>query len=75
MRPPHLRRFCALDDASHRLLARAGDRLGMSARACDRILKVARTIADLDGIEAVSAAQIAEAIQYRAMDRRLDQAA
>jgi len=64
-----IRKYCALDPASLGLLKNAMDRLNLSARAYDRILKVARTIADLDGAENVSTQHIAEAIQYRSLDR------
>ena len=65
----HLQEFCALEPASRRLLESAIDRLNLSARAYDRILKVARTIADLEGAEGLSSGYIAEAIQYRALDK------
>jgi len=65
----HMRRFCELDASSRRLLISAIERLGLSARAHDRILKVARTIADLAGCERVESAHVAEAVQYRALDR------
>ncbi len=71
MTPAHLRAHCALDEQGHKLLERVVDRLGMSARAYDRILKVARTIADLAGKEVLEPGHIAEAIQYRALDRQL----
>jgi magnesium chelatase family protein len=64
-----LRKLCALDAAGERTLEMAVRRMGLSARAHDRILKVARTIADLDGIECISAKHLAEAVQYRALDR------
>jgi magnesium chelatase family protein len=64
-----LRKLCALDDAGERTLELAVRRMGLSARAHDRILKVARTIADLAGEEAVSARHVAEAVQYRSLDR------
>jgi magnesium chelatase family protein len=64
-----MRRFCELDAASRRLLDAALSRLGLSARAYDRVLKVSRTIADLAGRESIEAAHVAEAVQYRALDR------
>ena len=64
-----LRGLCALDDAGERTLELAVRKMGLSARAHDRILKVARTIADLDGSERVTAKHLAEAVQYRSLDR------
>jgi magnesium chelatase family protein len=66
---PALRKLCALDDAGERTLEMAVRRLGLSARAHDRLLKVGRTIADLDGAETVTAKHLAESIQYRSLDR------
>ena len=65
-----IRKFCEPDAGGHRLLEVVTEKLGFSARAYTRILKVARTIADLEGIEAVKEQHIAEAIQYRSLDRK-----
>ena len=67
--PGQLRKLCALDEAGERTLEMAVQRMGLSARAHDRILKVARTVADLDSAERVSAKHLAEAVQYRSLDR------
>ncbi len=64
-----VREFCALDDPAERTLEMAVRRMGFSARAHDRILKVARTIADLDESAGVSAKHVAEGVQYRSLDR------
>jgi len=64
-----LRKLCALDAAGERTLEMAVRRMGLSARSHDRILKVARTVADLDDSEGVSAKHLAEAVQYRSLDR------
>lgn len=69
MGPRHIRRHCSLDDAGQSLLEKAMARLGLSARAYDRILKVARTIADLADDSTIQPRHLAEAIQYRALDR------
>jgi magnesium chelatase family protein len=69
LRGAALRRICGPDEQGRKLLADAVARLGLSARAHDKVLRVARTIADLEGREVVGAAQVAEAIQYRALDR------
>ena len=69
MTAPEVRRHCRLDAAGQGLLKAALTRLGLSARAHDRILKVARTIADLAGADAISAEHLAEAVQYRSLDR------
>jgi len=65
-----LRKYCILDKASHALLQNAIDKMGYSARVFDRILKVARTIADLEGLKDISPEHISEAIQYRTLDRK-----
>jgi magnesium chelatase family protein len=69
MQSSHLRNWCGLDDASRNLLENAIRKLGLSARASDRILKVARTIADLAGDDNLKTPHVAEAIQYRTIDR------
>ncbi|MBD2449099.1 YifB family Mg chelatase-like AAA ATPase [Nostoc sp. FACHB-152] len=71
MQSSHLQKWCKLDDGSRYLLEAAIKKLGLSARASDRILKVARTIADLAGEDALQAHHVAEAIQYRTIDRML----
>ncbi len=65
MTPSMVGRYCALDEAGDRLMKGAFDRLGLTGRSHDRILRMARTIADLEGAEDISAAHLAEAIQYR----------
>jgi magnesium chelatase family protein len=69
--PEGLRRHCALDAAGQALLDAAFERLALSARAVHRILKVARTLADLAGCDRLGAAHVAEAVQYRMLDRRV----
>ncbi len=69
MTPRTLRRFCKLDAESEKQMENAITRLGLSARAYDRILRVSRTIADLAGEEKILAGHVAEAIQYRTLDR------
>ncbi|EDM34571.1 magnesium chelatase, subunit ChlI [Pedobacter sp. BAL39] len=64
-----VRKVCKIDKQGQALIKKAMDKLGLSARAYDRILKVARTIADLAGAEAISSAHLAEAIHYRSLDR------
>ena len=66
-----LRRFCMLDEEGRTLLKTAMENLGLSARAHDRILRMARTIADLEGSEDVRPAHVVEAIGYRSLDRKL----
>jgi magnesium chelatase family protein len=64
-----IRKYGAISAECERLLESAVNRLGLSARAHDRILKVARTIADLEGAESIGSTHISEAIQYRSLDR------
>ena len=71
MTPRLLRKYCALDPAGMELLKEAVTNLNLSARAYDRILKVARTIADLAGAPRIQVNHLAEAVQYRALDRSL----
>lgn len=66
----HIKNHCVIDHASNNLLETAVDKLGLSARAYNRILKIARTIADLDGKDLIAAHHISEAIQYRSFDRK-----
>lgn len=68
MEPAMVGRYCKLDNAGERLLKNAFERLGLTARSHDRLLRVARTIADLDASEGIEAAHLAEAIQYRNTD-------
>jgi magnesium chelatase family protein len=65
----HIKKYCGIDDDSSALLESAIDKLGLSARAYNRILKISRTIADLEGVDDIRSDHIAEAIQYRTLDR------
>src|SRR5262245_42969065 len=71
MTTKELKAYCALDESTLELLKMAMDEMKLSARAYDRILKVARSIADLAGSERIAADHVSEAIQYRSLDRQL----
>jgi magnesium chelatase family protein len=66
-----IEKFCRLDSAGEMLLKQAITEFGLSARAHDKICKVARTIADLSGVEDIAPEHLAEAISYRKLDRKL----
>lgn len=70
MTPNQIRKYCVLNDQSKKLLKSAMDKMGLSARAYDRILKVARTIADLEDTKNIEVQHISEAVQYRNLDRK-----
>ena len=70
MNPKQIRKFCNMNTDSKELLKNALDKMGLSARAYDRILKVSRTIADLDGSEKIETNHVSEAVQYRSLDRK-----
>ena len=69
MNHKQIREFCRIDAGGQQLLRQALQRFGLSARAYSRILKLARTIADIEGIKSINSGHLAEAIQYRNMDR------
>jgi len=71
MTEKQIKTYCSIDEESHRLLEMAIEKLGLSARAINRILKVSRTIADLEDKKTIESAHVAEAIQYRSLDRSL----
>lgn len=71
MEARHIRKFCPIDAEGDKLLEMVTDRLGLSARSYARILKVARTIADLAGEDDIHQPHLAEAVQYRGLDRKL----
>lgn len=69
MTPRLIRKYCRIEIESETMLERAMNRLGLSARAYDRILKVSRTIADLEGTADIQSPHLAEAVHYRSLDR------
>lgn len=71
MSPKQVRQYCVLNEQCDKMLETAMTKLGLSARAYDRILKVARTIADLEGAKEIQPTHIMEAISYRSLDRQL----
>ncbi len=72
MQARHIRRFCKLDEKGDALLEQVTDKLGLSARSFTRILKLARTIADLADSSDIETMHLAEAIQYRGLDRKVN---
>jgi magnesium chelatase family protein len=66
-----IKRYCAVKEDTEKLLETAINKLGLSARAYSRVLKVGRTIADIAGAESIESSHIAKAIQYRSLDRRM----
>ena len=70
MTPRETREFCVLDEVGKAVLERSFDALGLSARAYDKILRVARTIADLEGSDKIEVEHLTEALQYRSLDRK-----
>ena len=71
MNHKQIKRYCPLDEETKELLKNAMESLNLSARAYDKILKIARTIADLDKNDTIESDHISEAIQYRSLDRQL----
>lgn len=70
LRPQDLEMYCTMEKDASVLLQQAFDRMGLSARAYDKIVKIARTIADLEGVETLKKEHVAEAVQYRSLDRK-----
>jgi magnesium chelatase family protein len=71
MAPRHIRKYCVLTVECEKIMENAITKLGFSARGYDRILKVARTVADLDGVSDLAPKHLSEAVQYRTLDRNL----
>ena len=70
MLPSHIRKYCQIDAQSSKILKTAIEQMGLSARAYDKILKISRTIADMEGSDKIKSHHISEAIQYRSLDRK-----
>ena len=71
MNHKHIKKYCVLDEETKELLKTAMESMNLSARAYDKILKIARTIADLEKKDIIESSHISEAIQYRSLDRQL----
>jgi Magnesium chelatase, subunit ChlI C-terminal len=71
MGPRHIRKYCVLTPDCEKIMENAVTKLGFSARGYDRILRVARTIADIEGVDGLEPRHLAEAVQYRTLDRNL----
>ena len=71
LKPKEIKKYCVLDSKAQDFLEKAGEKFGFSARAIHKILKIARTIADLEECEIIEKQHIAEAIQYRILERNL----
>ncbi|MGZ3594366.1 MAG: magnesium chelatase subunit ChlI family protein [Syntrophales bacterium] len=71
MSDKEIKQFCTVNEESRKLIEMAIEKLGLSARAYTKVLKIARTIADIEEDEKLSASHVAEAIQYRSLDRKM----
>ena len=71
MTPAMITKFCSLSQEAQKMLQISFEKLGLSARAYEKVMKVSRTIADIEGTKNVEVSHVAEAIQYRALDRKM----